>query len=532
MNGGHVDRQRPALELRDISKAFPGVQALAGADLLLRYGEIQALVGENGAGKSTLLKIVTGVYQPDEGTIRVDGEEVRFNSPRDAIGAGIAVVHQERNLIPRFSVAENITLEQPPVRNGQLKLIDQERMIAEARRWLDVLRLPLDPLLPVERLSVAQRQLVEIAKALSLESRILLLDEPTASITPHEAEILFDVLRRLRDDGVAILFVSHKLEEIFALCDRVTVLRDGRLAALDAELHDLDRDQLVTLMIGRAEQVGELVPKAVERVRPVLEVRDVSATSGARDVSFALYPGEVLGLYGLVGAGRSELARTLVGDGEIIAGEVRLDGAPIRIRDAREALERHRIGYVSENRQTEGLILAHSVQANVAITIWQRLKNAIGWVGGRRERAEVVPFVERLQVKTPSLAQTVGNLSGGNQQKVSLAKWLAAQTRVLLVDEPTVGIDVKTKHELHELIWELSTQGVSILLISSDMPEMIRLADRILVMKEHRILGEVANSRRYDEVSEEIMGLIHAGERDVVDSPVFSLLPNPSPSAV
>ena len=528
MNGRHVEADvappavppappGPALELRGVRKAFPGVQALAGVDLVLRYGEIHALVGENGAGKSTLLKVVTGVYQPDEGTVRVDGEEVRFASPRDAIRAGIAAVHQERNLIPRFTVAENITLEQPPLRAGQF--IDRERMVAEARRWLDVLRLPTDPLLPVDRLSVAQMQLVEIAKALSLQSRIVLLDEPTASITPHEAEILFDILRRLRDGGAAILFVSHKLEEIFALCERVTVLRDGRLAALDADLRGLDRDRLVTLMIGRTEQVGEFAAKPVERGRPVLEVRNLSATTGARDVSFALYPGEVLGLYGLVGAGRSELVRVLVGDGEVTAGEVRLDGAPIRIRDAREALERHRIGYVSENRQTEGLILAHSVQANVAVTVWQRLKNALGWVSGRRERATVAPFVERLRVKTPSLGQAVGNLSGGNQQKVSLAKWLAAQTRVLIVDEPTVGIDVKTKHELHELIWELSTQGLSILLVSSDMPEMVRLADRILVMKGHRLVGEVENSRRYGEVSEAIMRLIHAGEREVVDPP-------------
>ncbi|MEA2530775.1 MAG: ribose transport system ATP-binding protein [Thermomicrobiales bacterium] len=499
-----------ALEMRGIRKAFPGVQALDGVDLVLRHGEIHALVGENGAGKSTLLKIVTGVYRQDEGVVRVDGQEVRFASPRDALRAGIAVVHQERNLIPKFSVAENITLEQPPVRAGQL--VDQTRMVDEARRWLGVLRLRLDPLAPVERLSVAQMQLVEIAKALSLQNRILLLDEPTASITPHETAILFDVLRRLRDDGAAILFVSHKLEEIFALCDRVTVLRDGRLATFDADLREFDRDSLVTRMIGRAEQIHEFAARPVDRSRPVLEVRGLNATTGSRDVSFALAPGEVLGLYGLVGAGRSELARVLVGVGKVTGGEIRIDGRPVRIRDAREALERYRIGYVSENRQGEGLILAHSVQANVAVTVWQRLKNIVGWVSGRQERATVAPFVEQLRVKTPSLSQTVGNLSGGNQQKVSLAKWLAAKTRVLIIDEPTVGIDVKTKHELHELIWELASQGLAILLISSDMPEMVRLADRILVMKGHRIVGEVANTHRYDEVSEAIMRHIHADD--------------------
>lgn len=513
----------PALDLRGIRKAFPGVQALAGVDLVLRYGEIHALVGENGAGKSTLLKIITGVYRPDEGTVRVGGREAHFASPRDALRAGIAVVHQERNLIPRFTVAENIMLEHPPLKAGQF--VDTRRMVDEARVWLDAIHLPIDPLTPVERLSVAQSQLVEIAKALSLRSRILLLDEPTASITPHETEVLFDILRRLRDDGTAILFVSHKLEEIFALCDRVTVLRDGRLATLDAKLADLDRDRLVTLMIGRAEQVTEFAAKPVNRARPVLELRDLSAASGARGVTMSLYPGEILGLYGLIGAGRSEVARTLVGDGAVIAGDIRLDGKPVRIRDARQALERYRIGYVSENRQTEGLILAHSVQANVAVTVWQRLRNALGWISGSRERATVAPFVERLRVKTPSLDQVVGNLSGGNQQKVSLAKWLAARTKVLIVDEPTVGIDVKTKYELHELIWELATQGLSILLISSDMPEMIRLADRILVMKEHRLVGEVENTHHYDTISEAIMRLIHSGANDAMSDPPTPLAP-------
>jgi len=511
---------RLALELRGIRKSFPGVRALDGVDLLLRPGEIQALVGENGAGKSTLLKIVTGVYQPDEGTVRVEGAPVAFASPRDAIQAGIAAVHQERNLVPRFSVAENVTLERPPLVGGHL--IDRGAMVREARRWLDLLGLAVDPEMPVARLSMAQAQLVEIAKALSLRGRILLLDEPTASITPHEAAILFGVLRRLRDDGAAILFVSHKLEEVFELCDRVTVLRDGRLAAFDADLRQMDRNTLVTLMIGRAEHEVDLGARAAGGAAvadpgstPVLELRGLATVAGARDIDLALHAGEVLGLYGLVGAGRSELARAVIGDLAITGGEMRLDGTPIRVRDARQALERYRIGYVSENRQSEGLILSHSVQANIAVTVWDRLRNRLGWIAGAREQAAVTPFVQRLQVKTPSLAQPVGNLSGGNQQKVSLAKWLAANTRVLIVDEPTVGIDVKTKHELHELIWELAGHGLSILLISSDMPEMIRLADRIVVMKEHRIVGEIANSRRYDEMSEAIMRRIH-GEVGVV----------------
>ena len=297
--------------------------------------------------------------------------------------------------------------------------------------------------------------------------------------------------------------------EAFALCDRVTVLRDGRQVAFDADLAALDRDRLVTLMIGRAEESADLPAKSVDDTRPRLEARSLSTANGTREASFALYTGEVLGLYGLVGAGRSELARAIVGDDRVTGGELLVDGVPARIRDGREALERFGIGYVSENRQTEGLILSHSVQTNVAITVWQRLKNALGWISNSKEREEVGPFVARLEVRTPSLDQVVGNLSGGNQQKVSLAKWLAAKTRILIVDEPTVGIDVKTKHELHGLIWELAGQGLAILLISSDMPEMIHLADRILVMKDRRIVGEVANSHRYDETSEAIMRLIH-----------------------
>jgi ribose transport system ATP-binding protein len=496
-----------ALELRGIRKAFPGVQALDGVDLVLRPGEIHALVGENGAGKSTLLKIITGVYRADEGTMRVQGEERRFHSPRESIQAGIGVVHQERNLIPKFSVAENITLEQPPVRGGQW--IDRSRMKEEASKWLELLRVPIDPETTVERLSVAQRQLVEIAKALSLESRILLLDEPTASITPHETTILFDILRRLRDDGVAILFVSHKLEEIFATCDRVTVLRDGKLAALDADLRELDRDHLVTLMVGRAEQIAEFAPREAGGGAPILELRGLTSSLGPTDIDLTLHEGEILGLYGLVGAGRSELARTLIGDAEVLSGEILVDGQPVRVRDARDALEKYRIGYVSENRQTEGLILSHSVLTNVSMTVWQRLARFLGWIPRGAETTTVQPYVERLQVKTPSLAQQVGNLSGGNQQKTSLAKWLAASTRILVIDEPTVGIDVKTKQELHNLIWELSQQGLAILLISSDMPEMIRLADRIVVMSHQRVAGELANTRDYDEMSEAIMRRIH-----------------------
>ncbi|MCA9861005.1 MAG: sugar ABC transporter ATP-binding protein, partial [Thermomicrobiales bacterium] len=504
------------IQAAGIAHAHGGNQLFEDLLFEVRSGDRIALIGENGAGKSTLLKIITGIYRPDEGTLEVDGQSRAFGSPRDSLHAGIGIVHQERNLIPKFSVAENITLEQPPVRNGQW--IDRDRMRTESERWLDLLQIPIDPERSVEDLSVAQRQLVEIAKALSLESRILLLDEPTASLTPHETAVLFEILQRLRDDGVAILFVSHKLEEIFAICDRVTVLRDGKVAALDRDLRELDRDQLVTLMIGRSEHVAEFPQRDLSEAPVVLELRDVTSAAGPTDIDLTLRKGEILGLYGLVGAGRTELARTIIGDVPMTSGEILVDGQSAIISDARAALERYRIGYVSENRQTEGLILSHSVLANVAMTVWSRLATWLGWIQPGAERSAVGPFIDRLQVKTPSLEQQVGNLSGGNQQKVSLSKWLAAQTAILIVDEPTVGIDVKTKHELHELIWELANQGLSILLISSDMPEMVQLADRIVVMVDRRVAGSLPNNRNYDDMSQQIMSLIHR-RADPPDTP-------------
>lgn len=495
------------LECRSIVKTFPGVVALDEVSFQLHPGEIQALIGENGAGKSTLINIIVGVYNADRGTVLLDGDEVNFSSPRDAQHAGISVVHQERNLVPAFSVAENLFLEHPPSRWG---FVDYGRMYEQALTWLEVVGLDVPPSRPVADMSPAQMQLVEIAKALSLEARFLVLDEPTSTLTPHEVQSLFQILHGLRDKGVGILFVSHKLEELFKVCERVTVLRDGRNVCQRRNLRELTSDELVTLMVGREQVVTELTPKAVDRVEPLLEVRNLATASGAADISFKLYSKEVLGLYGLVGAGRSELARALVGDDRVVKGEVLVNGESVRIRDVRDALETHGIGYVPEDRKSEGLFLIHSVTTNVAITIWHRLAKAFGWIRGFAEVTAAKEYVEKLDVKTPSMRQIVQNLSGGNQQKVSMAKWLAADAKILIVDEPTVGIDVRTKHALQDLIWDLAGKGKAIILISSDMPEMVRLADRILVMKDNRIVGELMNSRDYPKVSEAIMNLIQA----------------------
>ena len=500
----------PAFEARDVSKGFPGVKALQSVSLSLAKGSIHALLGENGAGKSTLIKIVTGVYRPDAGELRLDGRRVSFASTRDAMAAGIGVVHQERNLIPRFSVGENIMLER--LSGHLVKPLDFRAIHAEARRWLDVLGLDLDVTMPVWRLSVAKMQMVEIAKALSLRSRVLLLDEPTASLTPHETEALFGVLRKLRQDGVGLLFVSHKLEEVQEICDTVTVLRDGRNACESRSMQGLGRQDLVRLMIGRAEQIPAWSARDLAEAPVALDLVRLSTPLGHRDVSLSVKRGEILGLYGLVGAGRTELAKSVIGLFPATGGTIRVHGKPAVIGSVTDAIRRHRIGYISEDRKGEGLILMHSVLDNAGITLWRRLAGRLGIVTDRSVRSRAEPFIRRLEVKTPSLSQSVGNLSGGNQQKISVAKWLAEGVDILIVDEPSIGIDIKTKAYLHELLRDLARGGTAILLITSDMPEMIGLADRIVVMSAYRVQGELDNTRDYDRMSEAIMGLIHKAE--------------------
>ncbi|HVO02821.1 MAG TPA: sugar ABC transporter ATP-binding protein, partial [Candidatus Cybelea sp.] len=393
-----------------------------------------------------------------------------------------------------------------------LSVIDYDRVHAEAAKWLKLLDLDIDPRTPVTRLSVAQMQLVEIGKALALQTRVLLLDEPTASLTPNESQVLFRILRRLRDDGVAIVFVSHKLEEVFDLCDTVTVLRDGRNACAGLPLKGLERQDVVKMMIGRAERIAKRAPRARPATAPYLELKGFGSAAGHRDVSLGVRPGEILGLYGLVGAGRSELAKAVLGLIRRTAGEVLVEGRPAAIGSPADALHRYGIGYVSEDRKQEGLILLHSVLGNAGITVWRRLANALGFLRDGTIADRTGPVLRRLEVKTPSLQQTIGNLSGGNQQKVSVAKWIAAGVKLLIIDEPTVGIDIKTKAYLHDLIHELAEQGTAILLITSDMPEMVDVADHILVMSGFGIVGEVENDRNYERVSRAIMGFIHSNQ--------------------
>ncbi|WP_108485131.1 sugar ABC transporter ATP-binding protein [Oceaniglobus ichthyenteri] len=497
----------PIFQARAIEKAFPGVMALSGVDMTLHSGSIHALLGENGAGKSTLIKVITGVHAPTAGTLLLDGEQVSFANPRDAIVQGIGVVHQERNLFPRFSIAENIHLEQ--LAGGLIKPIDYKELNENARPWLRALDLDIDPATPVSELSVARMQLVEIAKALSLQSRVLLLDEPTASLTSSETDRLFTILRRLRDSGTSLVFVSHKLEEVQEICDRVTVLRDGANACDSQPMQGVGRQDLVRMMIGRAEGTASWRASDTSTHPEVLGLSDVSTTLGHKGINLSVRKGEVVGLYGLVGAGRTELAKAIMGKFALTGGTVAINGAPVTIPNVAAAIHDHGLGYISEDRKNEGLILQHSVLSNVGVPIWRKLAGRFGTLFDRDIRKAALPYLQKLEVKTPSLSQTVANLSGGNQQKISVAKWLAAGVQFLIVDEPSVGIDIKTKAYLHELLRDLADQGTAILVISSDMPEMIALADRIAVMDDYRIMGEIANTGKYDEIAPAIMALIH-----------------------
>ena len=496
------------LEISSANKSFPGVKALDQASFRLRKGSIHALLGENGAGKSTLIKIITGVHKQDSGKLFINGKEETLNNPNDATKFGISVVHQERNLIRRFSVGENLMLNNLP--KTALGLIDYDEITIQSKKWLKIMDLDIDPKTVVSELTVAKMQLCEIAKALSLRAKILLLDEPTSSLSPQESENLFALLKKIvRDEGVSIVFVSHKLEEIFNICDDVTVLRDGENACTSEGIKNLDRQKLVRLMIGRDEQIVKSARKIENAKDIILALKNVKTELGHKNIDLELNRSEIIGLYGLVGAGRTELMKCLIGQDKITGGDVIINGKKVTINSPKTALEKFKIGYISEDRKKEGLILIHNVLDNTSITVWSQIRKAFGFVTDGMIANKVDSYIRQLEVKTPSNYQLISNLSGGNQQKISVAKWLAAGTDILIIDEPTVGIDIKTKAYLHELIIKLADNGTSIILISSDMPEMISLADKILVMKDFQVNGIVENDHDYDTVSSKIMEFIH-----------------------
>jgi ribose transport system ATP-binding protein len=476
------------LEMRGITKVFPGVTALKDVTLKVRSGEVHALVGENGAGKSTLMKILSGVYKPTDGEILLEGETLQLNNVRDAQEKGISIIFQEFNLVNTLSIAENVFLG----RYTGGKTVDWRGMTQKASQLLDQLGLEMDVSRIVGDLSTAERQLVEIAKALSFDAKIIVMDEPTSSLTKKEVELFYSIVEKLRESGITVIYISHKLEEIYRICDRVTILRDG-VVIDEKEIGNITQEQIIEKMVGRTVDM-EYPQRNTRPGKIVLSVRGLSRVGSLKDISFDLHRGEVLGIAGLVGAGRTELAEALFGASPKTSGEIMLNGEPAEITSTARGMM-HSIGMLTEDRKETGLILDMDITKNITVT---KLESVIGrlFLSNRKEREVAGNYVEQLDIKTPSLHQTAENLSGGNQQKVVMAKWLFSDADILILDEPTRGIDVGAKYEIYLLINQLAAQGKAIIMISSEMPEVIGMSDRVLVMHEGRIKGELSGERK------------------------------------
>ncbi len=497
------------LKIENITKSFPGVRALNDVTIEFNRGEIHALLGENGAGKSTLIKIITGVYKADHGNVYINEKKTKLDNPIEAFDKGINVVHQDLQIVPQASIAENIMLDKLPTK-GTMGFLDWNYMNQYARKYLDMVGLEISPSIIVDRLSIGQKQLVLIAKALATENmKVLLLDEPTASITSVEVDRLFSIVNKLKQQGIPIIFVSHVLEEVLEIADKISVLRDGELIITD-NVENLNRKKIVKYMIGREENTKPFGRLSVDKDKKVLEVSNLIREEKVDDVSFQLHKGEILGLYGLVGAGRTELAKIIMGEDDYDSGEIRINGEKVEISSVSEALSKYNMGYVTEDRRKEGLIENDEVKTNITITIWDRILNKLGFVSGQKEKNIAWEQVENLSIKTTGIEEEVKYLSGGNQQKVSISKWLAAENDIIIFDEPTVGVDIGAKEFIHKLIWDLAfKKDKAIILISSDMPEIVKLANRILVMSKKKIVGEIDNSKHnYSEVSSQVGDVI------------------------
>ena len=493
------------LELRHAAKSFGAVRALIDGSVELRPGEVHALLGENGAGKSTLVKILAGVHQPDAGTLTVNGQEVTLHGPAAARGAGIAVIYQEPTLFPDLTVAENMFIGRQPLGRG--RRIDRRAMDDEAAATFTRLGVPLDPARIARGLSIADQQVVEIGKALSLDARVIVMDEPTAALSAAEVDRLFDVIRTLKAQGAAILFISHRLEEVFAICQTVTVMRDGR-HVLTSDLAGLTAKDLVRAMVGR--ELADRPPETAGTAHgdPVLTVERLTREGVFTDISLTVRSGEIVALAGLVGSGRSEVARAVFGIDRYDAGQVTVNGKPLKKASPTRAMTAG-IGFVPEDRRQQGLVMDMSVQQNVALASLGNLEKG-GIIRASAERAMASDWATRLKIKYGRLTDPVSMLSGGNQQKVVLAKWLGRKPRVLIVDEPTRGIDVGTKAEVHHLLTELARGGVGILMISSELPEVLGVSDRILVMREGTLVAEFSHA----DASEEAVMSAAMGQQD------------------
>ncbi|RPJ21971.1 MAG: sugar ABC transporter ATP-binding protein [Chloroflexi bacterium] len=481
------------LELRKISKSFSGVEVLHEVSLALRPGEIHALLGENGAGKSTLVKIITGVYHPDKGEILLNDEAVLFSDARESRQAGVAAIYQELSLFPDLDVAENIFAGRQPIKPGGR--VDWRKLYAEAGKLLESLGVKLDLKEKARNLSIAQQQMVEIARAFSINARILIMDEPTSSLTLREVDDLFRLVQRLRAEGTALIFISHRLEELFALADRVTVLRDGSYVDTRS-MKDVTRDDLIRMMVGRT--ITNLFPKQDVRAGDVvLKVQNLTRAGSFYDVSFELRRGEIVGLAGLVGAGRTNVARAIFGVEPATGGRIQVNGQEVAITSPQQAIELG-LAYVPEDRQLHGLIPAMHITANISLPTLHHYAR-VGWLQDKPERKSAHEAACQMEVRANNIWQLARELSGGNQQKVVLAKWLSTQPRILILDEPTRGIDVGTKAAVHALMSKLAADGMAILMISSELPEILGMSDRVIVMREGLITGQFSRAEATQE---------------------------------
>lgn len=480
------------LEVKGLSKVFPGVHALSDVSFEVKRGTVHTLVGENGAGKSTLIKIITGVYQPTAGTFIFNGKPANIKEPLDAIRMGISVVHQEIKLVETLSIAENIFLGRSIT--GKAGLVSWKKMNKQAQQFVDELNIKLDVTQEVSKLSIAQKQIVEICKALSLNAELMIMDEPTATLTDNELERLFSIIETLKRRGITIVFISHRMEEIFRIADYVTVLRDGTHVCT-LPISQVNRKQLISKMVGR--EIGEEYPKSYCPIGEVaLSVENLTRRGVIQDVSFDVHHGEILGFAGLVGSGRTETVRCIFAADKPTAGRIKINGREVHIHDISSAIK-HKLAFIPEDRKQQGLVLGMNVSNNISMVDLDLICTK-GVISEKKEKGQASRMVELLHIATPSIEQICSNLSGGNQQKVVLAKWMAVDSDIIIFDEPTRGIDVGAKAEIYRLICSLASKGKAIIMISSDMPELIGICDRILVMREGRVSG-IVDRNEFDQ---------------------------------
>lgn len=508
----------PLLTMHGVTKQFPGVRALDNVTLEVGRGEIHGLLGENGAGKSTLLKILSGAHRPDSGTVTLDGQTLHLNNPHQAQTAGIVTIYQEFNLVPQLTIAENVFIGREP---GSSILLNWRQMAAQTREITDRLGMPVDPLTSVRDLSVAEQQMVEIARAISMRSRLIIMDEPTSALSEHEVERLFGIMRDLRQQGLSIIFVSHRLEEVMHICDRITVLRDGKNAGA-AAIADIGIPDIIRMMVGR--RVSDMYQGAHNRSVSdmVLRVRNLNRRVNTQDphaillknITFDVYKGEILGIAGLVGAGRTEIARAIFGADPLSSAQIEIDGRPVRISSPRDAIQ-HGIGLVPEDRKQQALFLSLAVRQNFSIASLRHLAWLGIFVRESEEANRLEQYRQSLNIRMTSPEQCVANLSGGNQQKVVIARWLAMNPKILIVDEPTRGIDVGAKAEVHALLHQMAQNGITVIMISSEMPEILGMSDRIITIAEGRLTGELL---RKDATEERLMALMTPGTAHMASS--------------